>query len=99
MSTYTNEQKLLACYLDLRRAAISFYKVPEGEAHKEFLKNVLETLNEMPDKELNLYKKKILNLKKKTAHNGFSKDEKMRIADDILTTGILLKSVTVANIL
>ncbi len=84
--------KLYSCFLDLKRAAIFFYKNPKGNTHKVFLNNALEILSEIKNKNIEKYKKEILQHKINTSKNNLSDQEKMRIADDILTTGILLKS-------
>lgn len=83
--------KLYACFLDLKRAAIYFYKNPKGKTYKVFLANALESLNTIPDKKLNKFKKEVINLQKLTSNQKFSKKERLNVADDILTTGILLR--------
>ncbi len=92
MSKLNKTTKLNNCYLDLDRAATYFCLDSEGNTHTIFLAHALKILNEVKDKKLNKFKKEISELKKITSKNGFSKEEKMNIADNILTTGILLKS-------
>lgn len=91
MANYTNNQKHYACYLDLRRAAVSFYKNPQGTAHSEFLLHALKVLREFRGKKLNKYKKAIIQLVEITSKNDFSERERINLADKILTTGILLR--------
>ncbi len=92
MTTYTTDQKLYACYLDLRRAAVSFYKAPDGHAHQEMIAHALKTLNDFKGKKLGNFKKEISYLKKVTSRNNYSDRERINLADKILTTGLLLKS-------
>ncbi|MBI2103589.1 hypothetical protein HYT59_01135 [Candidatus Woesebacteria bacterium] len=89
MNSYN--QKLYACYLDLRRAAVSFYKAPQGSAHEEFMTHALKILNQLKEKKLEKFKKEIVSLRRATSKSNYSERERMNIADKILTTGILLR--------
>ncbi len=79
------------CFSDLDRAATSFYLDPKGENHAIFLSHALKIIQEINDTNLGIFKNKILTFKRLTSKNKLSKKERLNIADEILTTGVLLK--------
>lgn len=74
---------LLSCFLDLKRAATSFYLNPTGEAHRTFLNHAYRLATEKDLKE------QIKRIKEKSAHAKGR--EVIDLADEMLTLGILVK--------
>lgn len=84
-------EQVLNCSLDLQRSAVSFYLNPQGRTHRVFLLHALGIL-----RGLNTAKaRKFLPRLEKLEKMNLSVDDIQikRIADDILTLGILLKPV------
>ncbi|OGM14611.1 hypothetical protein A2W15_01455 [Candidatus Woesebacteria bacterium RBG_16_41_13] len=79
----SDKKKLLNCYQDLQRATVSLYQNPKGETHKIFLDHAQAILDDIGDSRVKIIQK----IKTKLAYSS----DKKKIADEILTTGILLK--------
>lgn len=75
---------ILNCYTDLNRSAVSLYLNPHGQNHLIFLNHAIKNLKILK------YKKTLVKIQKKL-HQKFSQKEIPYLADQILTTGILLK--------
>lgn len=75
-----SQNDILNCYTDLNRAAASLYLNPSGQNHLIFLNHAIKILKN------NQYSQKLKNIKKRLK----SGDNKY-LAEEILTTGILLK--------
>ncbi len=80
----------LNCFQDLQRAATFYYLNPKGNTHNIFLSHALAILKGIKDKKAQECKVKLEFLQKKLRE---ARDEdKKKLADEILTTGLLLKS-------
>ncbi|OGM19879.1 hypothetical protein A2686_01395 [Candidatus Woesebacteria bacterium RIFCSPHIGHO2_01_FULL_38_10] len=84
----SEKDKLLNCYQDLQRVAVSYYSNPRGRVHFLFLSHALEILRELKDT-----RSKGLIKKVKEINNDLKKGtkSKLKLVVEILTTGILLK--------
>ncbi len=71
------------CFLDLQRAATSLYLNPRGKTHHTFLRHA----QKIADGDLSTA---ISRLQKK-ASSTLAAEETARVADEILTLGIMLK--------
>jgi len=92
MSEEESKRNFLNCFLDLQRAAVSFYLDPYGSNHKVFLihaKKILESLKTQKSKN---FLSKISQLEREVLTVGKDKFQIMNLADKILTTGILLRT-------
>lgn len=83
----SDKKDLQNCFLDLQRAAVSFYLHPEGKTWRIFLNHAYKILQEKKGlekfvKQLRKIERKIVQAKRKDMIN---------LADEILTLGILLK--------
>lgn len=88
MSNKTSKADLQNCSMDLKRVATSFYVNPKGKTWQVFLDHALRVLGEK--RQYEKYATEVENLKKKAICAG--KDEIKKIADEILTCGILMRS-------
>ena len=79
------------CFLDLYRAAASFYLNPKGKNHQVFMRHALEILKGLKEKKAKKFFLRLKKLKKKTSVPIEDKRDVSRLADEILTLGILLK--------
>ena len=80
------------CFLDLQRAAISFYLNPKGKTHQVFLAHARQILENSNTKKARKLLKKLSQIEREVAHPPQSKKETQDLADKILTLGILIKS-------
>jgi len=71
------------CFLDLQRAATSLYLNPQGKNHLVFL----EHAQKIADGDLSTAISKL----QKEASSTIAAEESARVADEILTLGIMLK--------
>lgn len=83
----SNRVIFLNCYQDLQRAATSLYLNPDGKTHKVFLDHALKILAKLKEKRASRFEKKLLALKHRLSETENSK----KIADELLTIGLLLK--------
>lgn len=83
----SNKRDLQNCFLDLQRAAVSFYLNPKGESYWIFLNHAYKILKGR--KKLAKFAKQIKELKKKSSQA--KKEEVVNLADEMLTLGLLLK--------
>lgn len=72
-------------YLDLKRAATFYYLDPKGTSHKVFLKHAQKIAKEL-DRKVSVKVNHLFEV-----ISGGNK-ERVKIADEILTTGIILRS-------
>ena len=77
----SDKTKLLNCYQDLQRAAVALLRYPTGSTHKIFLNHAVSILRELGDSRIKMIQKVRVKLN--------SKLDKKRIADKILTAGLL----------
>ena len=86
------QAKLLNCSADLQRSAMSFYLNPQGQTHRVFLSHALGILRGLNTTKA---RKFLTRLKRVGKEMNFSADDAQvkRVADDILTLGLLLKPV------
>jgi len=89
MSEDELKKNFLNCFMDLQRAAISFYQNPQGKTHLIFLNHAQGILEKIKDEKARHFVAIISQLKDKTSHP--SEKQKKYLADEILTAGILLK--------
>lgn len=75
-------------YLDLKRAATFYYLDPKGASHKVFLKHAQKIAKEL-DRKVSV---KVNHLFEVISGGNGGNKERVKIADEILTTGIILKS-------
>lgn len=88
----SEKDKLLNAFMDLNRAAKLYLLDPKGLLHKIFLSHALEILEEVEDKRSQELRRKLLEIKK-NLKAGLRKEKRLRLADDILTIGLLLKKL------
>jgi len=79
------------CFMDLQRAATSFYLNPRGNTHKVFLSHAKKILNDLKNKKADSVLLKISQLEKEISVFGKDESQIRNLADKILTTGILLR--------
>ena len=79
-----SQDDILNCYTDLNRSAVSLYLNPHGQNHLIFLSHAIKILKN------NKYRNILLKIQKKLNSKLLIK-EIPYLADQILTTGILLK--------
>lgn len=80
-----SQKDLLNCYTDLNRSAVSLYLNPKGQNHLIFLNHAIDNLK------IKKYKNILVKIQKKLYSKKISEQEIPYLADQILTTGILLK--------
>lgn len=78
------DQKLLNCYSDLNRAAVSLYLAPEGKTYMNFLAHALKILKDMKNEKARGFETEIENMR------NYGNDPR-KVADKLLTIGLLLK--------
>ena len=78
---------ILNCYSDLYRASYSLAVNPHGQNHLIFLSHAIKNLK------LNKFKKTLVKIQKKLVSKKVLEQEIPYLADQILTTGILLKQI------
>jgi len=83
--------------MDLNRAAKFYFLDPKGHTYKIFLSHSLNILKNIDNKKAKQSRKKLLKVKGKLK-GGVRKEERLRIADEILTVGLLLKPQTTREI-
>lgn len=83
----SDKKVLQNCFLDLQRAAVSFYLHPQGKTYAIFLQHAYKILKKK--KKLSKFAKQIKTLVKKTAQA--KEKEVINLADEMLTLGLLLK--------
>lgn len=88
MSNKKLETDLQNCFLDLKRAATSFYLNPKGKTWQVFLDHALKILQEK--KKFQKFTTKIAEIKEKA--NCADEKQVKNLADEMLTWGILIKS-------
>lgn len=86
------KENLLNCSLDLQRSAVSFYLNPQGRTHRVFLLHALRILRELNIAAVRKFLPKVKELGKETNLPAYDANQVKKIADDILTLGILLKT-------
>lgn len=79
------------CFLDLQRAAVSFYFNPKGKTHQIFLKHARKILEEMKSIKARKFSDRIFQIEKATTHSSKNRVEARNLADKMLTLGLLLK--------
>lgn len=84
--------KLNNCFLDLQRAATHYYQNPQGKTHLIFLKHAQKILVGLKTRKARQGALKLSQLEKKLASGPKSSQAINRVADSILTLGILLKT-------
>lgn len=89
-----SKQNLLAYnfFLDLQRAATSFYLNPQGKTHQVFLNHAQKTLRNFKSKNGKIFSDKLFQIIKNV--NYANEKNRQYLADQILTLGILLKPTT-----
>lgn len=85
------KEKFNNCFLDLQRAATSFYLNPKGKTHQVFLQHARKILGEMKSIRARKFSTKILEIEKEAACLPKSKSKTKDLADKMLTLGLLLK--------
>lgn len=80
------------CFMDLQRAAVSFYLNPRGKNHKIFLTHAKKILDGLKNKKADTFFLKISQLEKEISVFGKDESQIRNLADKILTTGILFKA-------
>lgn len=83
----SSKRDLQNCFLDLQRAAVSFYLNPKGESYWIFLNHAYKILKEK--KRSAKFTKQIKTLMKRSAQA--KKEDVINLADEMLTLGLLLK--------
>lgn len=83
-----NKKDLQNCFLDLKRAATSFYLNPKGKTWQIFLDHALKILGEK--EKFQKFVIEIEKIKEKAPYAG--KKEITNLADEMLTWGILIAS-------
>lgn len=79
-----SQDDILNCYTDLNRSAVSLFLNPHGQTHLIFLNHAIKNLR------IKKYKNILIQIQKKLSKK-VSPEEIPYLADQILTTGILLK--------
>ncbi len=80
------QKALYNCWTDLQRAAMSFYLNPSGKNHLVFLDHGQKILSDL---KANSFLRKLSDIKEKITTSTFAP---VKIADEILTLGILIKN-------
>jgi len=83
----SNHKDLQNCFLDLKRAATSFYLNPKGKSWQIFLDHARQILEEKKD--FGDYITKLKDIKEKAVN--VKKREIVNLADKMLTHGIILR--------
>lgn len=79
-------------FLDLQRAAVSFYLNPKGKTHCVFLDHAQKVLGSMESIKAKKFSQRILQIEKEMNRLPMRKNKVRTLADEILTLGIILKA-------